>query len=498
MSATKAGAIEFLPFPLGSEERSQPQHSVQFYTEDAFLVDAISRMVGSALGAGDPAVIIATKSHRDGVASCLKSRGLDVSKAAQQGRYVALDARETLGKLLLNDYPDADLFNRVIGPVMEKARAACGDEASHAVAFGEMVALLWEEHKIDAAIRLEQLWNELAKTHRFSLRCAYPITQFHRLEDSAPLMKICAEHSSVIPAENYTALENDEARLRDIARLQQKEQVHDTLYKANELLEKEMSERREIERKLLESEESLRELSRHILRMQDEERRRIGIDLHDSVGQYLSVLKMHLDDIAVDIPGTKASERLADCVNLVEESLREVQTISYLLHPPMLEEVGLKSAIPWYLDGFTKRSGIRTSFEISPALGRLPQEVEVAVFRVVQESLTNVHRHSGSGVAQVLVLLQAGKVRVEVRDKGKGLTAETLSDFLRGSGLLSLGLRGMSERVRQLGGKLELFSGEGTTVVVTIPLVENVTPRCAEIKTKPGSESEVIYPDQGF
>ncbi len=495
MSASRASAVGSFPSAQVSAGHYH-SHVVQFYAEDSFLVDAISRFVGTALGAGDAAVIIATQAHRDGVAERLQSRGLDLNASARHGRYTALDARETLSKFMVDGFPDLNRFSNLTGPLIEKARTVTESGNGQVVAFGEMVALLWEEQQIEAAMRLEQLWNELAKTHSFSLRCAYPITQFHRLEDGAPLLRICAEHSNVIPAENYSELGTDDDRLRDVARLQQKEQAHDALRKAKDQLETEISERREIERKLLNSEHSLRELSTHILRMQDEERRRIGADLHDSVGQYLSVLKMHLDALAGDERDTNVASHLADCINLVEESIREVRTMAYLLHPPMLEEMGLKSAVPWYLDGFTKRSGIRTSFEISPGLGRLPRETELTIFRVVQESLTNVHRHSGSGTAQVVVLLQGGSVRLEVRDKGKGFSQDTMDDFARGSRrCVTLGLRGMSERVRQLGGTLQTFSGEGATIVATIPIAEDNAPGEQRPTQVSASEYEVIYPD---
>jgi signal transduction histidine kinase len=493
---TSKAAIDSIPsFLQASPYRdTSHEHTVQFYAEDSFLVDMVSRFVGTALGAGDVAVVIATKAHRDGVAARLKSRGLDVSKAAQQGRYAALDAGETLTKFMVDGFPDTKRFVGTLEPVLKAVKAAGGDD-SKTVAFGEMVALLWGEQKLDAAIRLEQLWNELAKKHSFTLHCAYPMAEFHRVGDEGALSRICAEHSTVMPSEKHLELD-DQEQLRNVARLEQMEQAHEALQKANERLEREMGDRRVIEHRLMASEESLRQLSGHILRTQDEERRRIGLDLHDSVGQYLAVLQMQLDALAAESKDTKTAAQLADCVNLVEESLREIRTMSYLLYPPMLEEMGLRSAIPWYLDGFTKRSGIRTSFEISPGLLRFARQTELAIFRVVQESLTNIHRHSGSGVAQVLLLLEGDKVRLEVRDKGKGFSPETLTDFCQGSrGSLTLGLRGMNERVRQFGGNLELFSGsEGATVVATLPLVKPNGHQETDVKHD-SDDCELIYPD---
>jgi PAS domain S-box-containing protein len=236
------------------------------------------------------------------------------------------------------------------------------------------------------------------------------------------------------------------------------------------------------QRQLLDSEKSLRKLSFHLLRTQDEERRRIGRDLHDSLGQYLSVLKMKLDGLR-SAPGKLQPnhlEELNHCAQITEDAVKEVRTISYLLYPPMLEEMGLHSAISWYLDGFTKRSGIQTTFDVSPALGRLSPDVELAIFRILQESLTNVHRHSGSPTAAVRLSLDDNTFVLEVSDQGKGTylgdthsgeSGEMDSSSQDCVGGLGVGLRGMRERMRQIDGKLEFRSSpSGTTVTATVPI----------------------------
>jgi PAS domain S-box-containing protein len=227
-------------------------------------------------------------------------------------------------------------------------------------------------------------------------------------------------------------------------------------------------------RKLQDSEQSLRELSFHLLRTQDEERKRIGRDLHDTLGQYLSVLKMKLDCLrsAPSKMQPNDLEELTHCAQITEDAVKEVRTISYLLYPPMLEEMGLKSAISWYLDGFTKRSGIQTTFEVSPGFGRLAPDVELAIFRVLQESLTNVHRHSGSQTADVRLLLDDEAFVLQVSDHGRGAKPGNFEqlgqDWTRAHGV---GLRGMRERMRQIEGNLELWSGDkGTIVTATVPL----------------------------
>jgi PAS domain S-box-containing protein len=225
----------------------------------------------------------------------------------------------------------------------------------------------------------------------------------------------------------------------------------------------------ESRRKLQESEKSLRELSLHLLRTQDEERRRIGREIHDSLGQYLAVLKMKLDAMSVS-PATP--EETAECANLAEECVKEVRTLSYLLYPPMLEEMGLTSAIPWYLEGFSKRSGIKTTFHAPKDFGRLSRDAELVLFRVLQESLTNVQRHSGSTTADIRISHASSAVILQVTDKGKGLPAPIIEQGTQDwTGSLGVGLRGMSERLRQLGGSLNILSNEsGTEVRATVPL----------------------------
>ena len=220
--------------------------------------------------------------------------------------------------------------------------------------------------------------------------------------------------------------------------------------------------------RLKESEKNLRDLSLHLLRTQDEERRNIGREIHDSLGQYLAALKMKLDLLE---PYEVNAEEVAACSELLDQCMKEVRTISYLLYPPMLEEIGLKSAIPWYLKGFSNRSGIETKFNIPENLGRMSRDAELVLFRVLQESLTNVQRHSQSKTAKIELCRSGTSVTLKVIDHGKGLPSSVLEqgqhDWL---GSLGVGLRGMSERLRQLGGSLTVSSSEGRTeIVATIP-----------------------------
>ena len=679
-------------------------HVVQFYGEDGFLIDELTQFISAALMAGSSAVVIATKGHEHSLAQKLKDQGLDLQKVIESGRYVALDAAETLSRFMINGLPDAARFSDAIGGVLARAAAAAQDQNHRIVAFGEMVALLWAEGNTEAAIRTEKLWNQLARAYSFSLRCAYPMQGFCREEHGDSLERICDEHSGVVPDETYSGLPSEDERLRSVVRLQQRMQVLLTEveahrrdeqfrlfveavpdyaifmldpeghvatwnkgaerikgYKAPEILGKhfssfypeedvlsgkpykllkqatqagnsedegwrvrkdgskfwasvaivairdqagrligfgkvtrDLTERRRAEIALRQSEErfrlmaeavqdyaifmldphgyvstwntgakringyqaseiigrhfscfypepevlagkpmwelevaaekgrfeeegwrvrkdgstfwanviitpvrddtnkvigfakvtrdvtekmqkekSLRNLTSHLLQMQDEERRRIGRDLHDTLGQCVTAMKINLDSLAyaTSPSNPEISERVMQCVRLAEECVKEVRTISYLLYPPMLEEMGLKSAIPWYLEGFTRRSGIQVTFDVSADFGRLSRDTELALFRVLQESLTNVHRHSGSETAHVRLSMKDGKAVLEIGDAGKGIPSAILADSGESSRrFVGVGLRGMRERLGQLGGRLEISSTEhGATVIAMLP-----------------------------
>jgi PAS domain S-box-containing protein len=556
------------------------EHVAYFYRTSDSLLEALCDFIGPALGAGNAAIIIATKVHLEELEHRLSARGLDTRKASQQGRYVALDASETLVEIMLEGMPDASRFDEIVGGAIARTRASVKTARPEIAAFGEMVSLLWTEGRIDAAIRLEQLWNELAKKHSFSLRCGFPVANSYGDKNGYPLMRVCAEHSAVVVEEGDSSFTSGEARIalrrteerfrllvdavqdyaifmldveghviswnsgaarikgygvseiigkhfsifyteediragkpaRELQVAAREGRFEDEGWRlrkdgsrfranviltairddtgtligfgkvtrdftekilASEALRREIAERTEAQRKLHDSEKSLRQLSLRLLQTQDEERRRIGRDLHDSVGQYLVGLKMKVDALKSTAERTQQDiSELAECSQMIEEAIKEVRTISYILFPPMLEELGLKSAIPWYLEGFTKRSGIKTTLEVAPEFDRIRGDLELALFRVLQESLTNVHRHSGSSTAIIRLYSNGPTVVLQVTDEGKGTLTKNLegqaNDWMAAFGV---GLRGMSERLRQLGGDLGISSTEGgTTITATLPL----------------------------
>lgn len=575
------------------------EHVVQFYQDDQFLIDAVSGFVGAALAAGNATVLIATAAHREGVEQILRKRGLEISQAARQGRFIALDASQTLAEFMVDGLPDEDRFRKVIGATLAQAGRSVV-EGRRIAAFGEMVNVLWATGNYEAALRLEQQWNQLAREYSFSLLCAYPIAGFNSSKHTDGFLRICAEHSAVFPSENFPATAREDDRMRSVTLLQQqavamqseaallqseqrfrlfvdavrdyaifmldpkgnistwntgaerikgykpweiigkhfsvfypepdlksrkpwyelevaakegrfedegwrlrkdgskfwanviitairdeggrllgfgkvtrdlsdKKRAHEELEQAHRHLQKEVLERRIAEKKLQKSEESLRRLSQHLLRTQDEERKRIGRDLHDSLGQCLAVLKINLDSVQLALPAAqaKAISQIEQCLQLTDEAIREVRTIAYVLYPPMLEELGLNSAISWYLEGFASRSELKITFDAAPELERLERPVEVALFRVLQESLTNIHRHSESPTAHIRFFEENGSAVLEIEDEGKGFPGAMLEldrDDLASS--FGVGLRGMNERLRDVGGTIELKPGKARGAIV--------------------------------
>jgi PAS domain S-box-containing protein len=228
----------------------------------------------------------------------------------------------------------------------------------------------------------------------------------------------------------------------------------------------------ELESQVQQRTASLRQLASHLHNAQDDERRRIARELHDSVGQYLVSVKMNLAQVnQPDLQQARAV--LSESDQLLDMCLAEIRTISHLLHPPLLDENGLASAARWYLEGFGKRSGILTTLDISEHIERLPQAVEMAVFRSLQETLTNVHRHSGSAKVDVRIEIKDGQIGLTVRDYGRGIAPEKLEHFRTAGADLGVGLTGMRERVTELGGNLQILSeNPGTLVRVTVPAVQ--------------------------
>jgi PAS domain S-box-containing protein len=233
----------------------------------------------------------------------------------------------------------------------------------------------------------------------------------------------------------------------------------------------------ELEKRVEDRTTQLRRLSAKLMTAHDDERRRIARDLHDSAGQYLAAVQMNLSALQKS-PKMPDSDkiRILDSMEIVDRCTSEIRTISYLLHPPLLEEMGLESAILTYVDGFSQRSEIQVEVEIPTGLRRLPSEIETALFRVIQQGLANIHRHSASTTGKIIVHELRNGIAVEVSDAGDGIPADKLADFRSGKKLFGVGLAGMRERVVDLGGEFSIASDpSGTAIRISLPIPPAIT-----------------------
>jgi signal transduction histidine kinase len=221
----------------------------------------------------------------------------------------------------------------------------------------------------------------------------------------------------------------------------------------------------------------MRTLTGHLMRAQDDERRRIAQMLHETTAQNLAALKMLLARLKRGAGRLSDSDgaALTESISLAEQSMTEIRTLSYLLHPPFLDEAGLLSALRWYAAGFAERSGITVDLELPDHFARLPRDTETALFRIVQESLMNIHRHATSATAGIRLHHDMDALVLEVSDRGRGIPQVSLEHMNRGGGIAGVGIAGMIERMRQLGGTLEITSGDdGTTIRARLWLVSDV------------------------
>jgi PAS domain S-box-containing protein len=243
---------------------------------------------------------------------------------------------------------------------------------------------------------------------------------------------------------------------------EQRQLLH-SLGEARDHLEKRVQERTA---ELRAANENLRDLSARLLKVQDEERRRMARELHDSVGQILAALSMNIAVVQSQSHNLDAlaARAVSENAQLVRQASSEIRTLSHLLHPPLLDIAGLASSLRWYVDGFSERSKIKVNLDIPTDFARLPDDVELAIFRIVQECLTNIHRHSGSTTAEIRIQQDNGRLRVEVRDNGRGIPEEKQRELV-GSSRGGVGFGGMRERLRPLGGTLEIHSNSNGTVV---------------------------------
>jgi signal transduction histidine kinase len=244
------------------------------------------------------------------------------------------------------------------------------------------------------------------------------------------------------------------------------------------------------------AEDAVRKLSARLLHLQDAERRKVARELHDSIGQYFVSLKMNFDLLRQGVSQEEMERVFADCVTLLDRGIVEARTLSHLLHPPLLDEAGFLSAARWYVDGFSERSKISVTLEAPPDLPRMPKDVEIALFRVLQESLTNIHRHSGSRSAEVRMAVMDGSVALFVRDFGKGISPDLLKQFETTRTGTGVGLAGIRERMCELGGTMELSSDgkAGATLEVSVPIPKKASLNSGESSGDGVAEAAKVSP----
>lgn len=334
------------------------------------------------------------------------------------------------------------------------------------------VYLLSDSRDIDS--RLVRYAEIVAIVFLMSLLAALTVSSISQRKISRPIVQLADLAGSVSRNKNYSVRAEPSGSNDEISKLiasfnemlAQIQQRDTALQQAHDELEGRVRERTaELEGAQLD----LRTLSTSLIQMQDDERRRIARELHDSAGQILVALKLNLAQLEPNAEHLDPrTSRLGECLALIDQLTKELRTISHLLHPPLLDELGLISAVRWYVEGFADRSKIPVALELSSDFGRLPRELETTIFRIVQECLTNIHRHSGSSTAAIRITRDSEHIELEVRDFGKGIPGARGST---GPITPGVGIQGMRERVRQLNGTLEIHSNKGGTIVlVRLPI----------------------------
>jgi signal transduction histidine kinase len=311
--------------------------------------------------------------------------------------------------------------------------------------------LSWLQRKDwDAFCDYERDLNRTIVNQKMMMLCAYPLAG----RTATEILDVTRTHQFAIARRNgnWEAVETSQMK-----------EAKAVIKKLNDELKQRSAE-------LEEEEEISRALNCKLLRAQDEERRRLALELHDSAGQLLAALKWKMVPLTEDIArqDSELAKRAGDCLNLLDELWKELRTVSYLLHPPLLHEAGLSFALRWYLEGLAERSGLCVNLELDLHLARPSPDVETAIFRIVQEALTNIHRHAKTKIATVRITGGPENIRVEIKDKGRGIAQfNSLDDPTFKMGV---GIQGMRERVRLLNGSFEMKSGNaGTTIIAVLP-----------------------------
>lgn len=456
-----AGAQPSAPGHLGA-------HVVQFYESESFLVDSVGSFIAAGLLAGEAAIVIATPEHGAGFDHALAAAGVDVGLARREGRYVSLDAEATLAQFAIGDDVDRDRFLGLLGDAID--RLAAGGRPVRA--FGEMVALLWERGAVPAAIRLEELWNELAETRSFSLLCGYPISSSADPAEAERFADVCARHSSVIPAESYTGL-SEEDRLRHVSLLQHRTAT-------------ERGRREQLEREQLGLEEALERL-RELDRLRNEF---VAMVVHDIrtpnavVTGFLSLLQENWAQLPaerIDELLSRAMESTSHISGLVNDMLTAARIdsgeFSFRLAAFDLAEVVYRTVGPARDTNPTTRFEISVPADLPSAYGDADRQ-----HQILNNLLSNAVKFSPPGTTvKVAVEQREDLLVVSVHDEGPGISAQDRGKLFRRFSRLEtrshakgtgLGLFISKALVEGQGGTIWLDSspGHGSTFTYTIPV----------------------------
>lgn len=458
---------------------SNTDHFVQFYEADGFLLNSLSGFIGTAINSGDAAVVVATKEHREGLDELLRANGLDVADARACGRYVSLDAAETLSKFMVDGSPDPGAFHDLMGGVISSVT----DGRSHVRAFGEMVALLWAEGNYSGAIRLEELWNDLQKAHYFSLFCAYPMNGLGGEKFIEPHSGVCTVHSRVIPAESYAGLVDQDARLRAIAQLQQKAAS----------LEAEVVVRQQAEERLrlaLVGEQMARAEAETANRMKDEFLATVSHELRTPLNAIIGWSHLLRGGSLDQATASRAMETIDRNAKAQAQLIEDILDVSRMITGKLRlnnEPVDIASVINAAIDSVqlaVDSKNLELEVTLDPSARHTLGDAS-RLQQVVWNLLANAIKFTPScGRIEVKVERAGRDMKIRVGDTGQGISPNFLPYIFerfrqadgtttRQHGGLGLGLAIVRHLVELHGGTIKAESageGMGSTFIIKLPL----------------------------
>ncbi|HLO01147.1 MAG TPA: ATP-binding protein [Pyrinomonadaceae bacterium] len=467
-------------------QMGERDHFVQFYEADGFLLNSLSGFIGNALTSDEGALVIATRQHRDELDELLHTNGVDLSRARSRGQYVSLDADETLARFMIDGMPEPGRFHKVMGSVISSVT----DGRSRLRAFGEMVALLWIEGNHAAALKVEELWNDLQKAHSFSLFCAYPMNRFNGEQFIQSHGDVCKVHSRVIPAESYAGLLDHDARLRAIALLQQKAAS----------LEAEVSERRQIEERLrlaLVGEQMARAEAETANRMKDEFLATVSHEIRTPLNAIMGWSHLLRSGRLDEVTSARAIETIDRNAKSQAQIIEDILDVSRMITGKLRlnkELVDISSVINAAIDSVQlaiDSKDLQLEVTLDPSARHTLGDAS-RLQQVVWNLLANAIKFTPSGGRIEIGVKRAGEeLKIEVSDNGQGINTAFLPFIFdrfrqadgtttRQHGGLGLGLAIVRHLIELHGGTIKADSagmGQGATFTIKLPLAPQLTSR---------------------